>query len=151
MGKKDKQNKKQKYWPDRREQPPKKDRSQAKLTKALNLALLVAKINSQTWYEMEGALNALQRLAMIKSQDTAHRLKALRRMAKFFPSPTDETHKDRMLLINTLQAQSSLWDKIDGSIQRAKCLSHNEDVLLRGPWQFQGQELGSDEQPIMHT
>ena len=151
MGKKDKQNKKTKHWPDRREQLPKKDRSQAKLTKVMHQALLVAKINSQTWHEMEGALSALQRLAMLKSQDTAHRLNGLHRMAKHYPSPTDEAHKDRMLMINTLQAQYSQWDKIEGTIQRAKCLSHNEDVLLRGPWQFQGQELGGDEQPILHT
>ena len=150
MGKKDKQNKKTKYWPDRREKPTKEDRRHAKLRRAMNHALLVAKMNNQTWTEMEGALSSLQRLAVIKSQDTAHRLKVLRRLAKSFPSPTDETHKDRMLLINTLQAQSSQWDKIDGSIQRAKCLSHNEDELLRGPWQFQGPEMASDEQPLMH-
>ena len=104
----------------------------------------VAEINSHTWQDIAGAIQILQRVAMLKSQDTINMVKDMERQTKKGPASEELTREaiaDKIKIANTLIAQGMHWDKVEGALVRLQSLRHNEDELLRGPWEFNCQEL----------
>ena len=104
----------------------------------------VAEINSHTLRDIAGAVQILQRVAMLKSQDTSNMVKDLERQTKKGPAADELSRgaiRDKLTIANTLIAQGMHWDKVEGALVRFQCLCKNEDEILWGPWEFQCQEL----------
>ena len=104
----------------------------------------VAEINSHTLQDIAGAIQILQRVAMLKSQDTINMVKDMERQTKKGPASEELTRGaigDKIKIANTLIAQGLHWDKVEGALVRLQSLCHNEDEVLRGPWEFNCQEL----------
>ena len=108
--------------------------------------LAQAETNDHAWQDIVGAIQTIQRIVLIKSQNTLHLIKDLERQTKYGPK-SDELSKeaihDKLKLANTLIAQGMHWDKIDGALVRAHSLCKNEDETLRGPWAFTDPELAA--------
>ena len=142
-----------KYGETKKAKMSKSDRMVAKLTRALLRGLATAKINNHTFADLEGALASIQRLAMIKRQDTTAAITTLERqrvtMANHIEN-TAEMKRDQSKLYFALMAQGSMWSKIEGAVHSAKCVCTNEDELARGPWTFEGQALAADDMPLTH-
>ena len=104
----------------------------------------VADINHHTLRDIAGAVQILQRVAMLKSLDTRNMVKELEKQKKRGPSTEEvprEAFQDKITIANTLIAQGMHWDKVEGALTRIQCLCKNEDEILRGPWLFHSQEL----------
>ena len=104
----------------------------------------VAEINSHTLRDIAGAVQILQRVAMLKSLDTSNMVKELERQTKRGPNTGElprEAFQDKITISNALIAQGLHWDKVEGALVRLQCLCKNEDEILRGPWIFHSQEL----------
>ena len=122
----------------------KPNRKMRKFCSTMRKGKAVAEINHHTLQEIAAAVKVLQRVAMLKSQDTANMVMDLERLAKKGRAPeglTREAVGDKLKIANTLIAQGLHWDKVEGALIRLQCLCNNEDELLRGPWEYQSQEL----------
>ena len=100
--------------------------------------------NDQAWQDMVGAIKVLQRIAIIKNQDTLQVVKTLEQQTTKGPKEgeiSSEAINDKIRLANTLLAQGMHWDKIDGALVRLHCLCKNEDDILRCQWEFTSPEL----------
>ena len=105
-----------------------------------------AETNDQAWQDIVGAIKVIQRIAIIKNQDTLQLVKELERQTKKGPKTGEistEAVSDKIKLANTLIAQGMHWDKIEGALVRLHCLCKNEDEILRGHWEFTGPELAA--------
>ena len=110
----------------------------------MHRGLAQADTNDQAWHDMIGAIKVLQRIAIIKRQDTSHIVKTLEHQTTRGPKEGEvspEAIRDKIKLANTLLAQGMHWDKIDGALVRLHCLCKNEDDILRGQWEFTSIEL----------
>ena len=103
-----------------------------------------AETNDQAWQDIVGAIKVLQRIAIIKNQDTLQVVKALEQQTKRGLKNgeiSSEAINDKIRLANTLIAQGMHWDKIEGALVRLHCLCKNEDEVLRCQWEFTAPEL----------
>ena len=110
----------------------------------MHKGLALAETNSHAWQDIVGAIKIIQRVALIKSQDTLHLVKDLENQTKRGPDLDElsrEAVTDKVKLANTLIAQGMHWDKIEGALVRLQSLCQNEDETLRGPWEFSCPEL----------
>ena len=114
--------------------------------RTMHRGLVQAETNDQAWQDIVGAIKVIQRIAIIKNQDTLQLVKELENQTKKGPKAgelTSETVNDKIKLANTLIAQGMHWDKIEGALVRLHCLCKNEDEILRGHWEFTGPELAA--------
>ena len=110
----------------------------------MHKGLVLAETNSHAWQDIVGAIKIIQRVALIKSQDTLHLVKDLEKQTKKGPDSDElsrEAVTDKVKIANTLIVQGMHWDKIEGALVRLQCLCQNEDETLRGPWEFFCPEL----------
>ena len=111
---------------------------------ALRKGKTIAEINSHTLRDIAGAVQILQRVAMLKSLDTSNMVKDLERQTKKGQTTGEisrEAFQDKITISNALIAQGLHWDKVEGALVRLQCLCRNEDEIFRGPWDFHCQEL----------
>ena len=109
----------------------------------------VAEINSHAWQDIVGAIQIIQRMALLKSQDTLNMVKDMERQTKKGPDSDELTREaiaDKVKIANTLIAQGMHWDKIEGALVRLQSLCQNEDETLRGPWEFYSTELAPNKE-----
>ena len=110
----------------------------------MHKGMALAETNSHAWQDIIGAIKIIQRVALIKSQDTLHLVKDLEKQRKKGPA-LDELSKeavtDKVKIANALIAQGMHRDKIEGALVRLQGLCQNEDEILQGPWEFQCSEL----------
>ena len=105
-----------------------------------------ANTNDHAWQDIVGAIKVIQRIAIIKNQDTLQLVKELERQTKKGPKTGEistEAVSDKIKLANALIAQGMHWDKIEGALVRLQCLCNNEDDFLRGQWEFSAPELAA--------
>ena len=126
----------------------------SRFCRIVHKGLAQAETNDHAWQDIVGAIKIIQRIVLIKTQDTLHLVKELEKQTKKGPNTgelTSETVTDKIKLSNTLIAQGMHWDKIDGALALLHCLCKNEDEILRGPWAFTSPELavpqGQTEEP----
>ena len=116
----------------------------SRFCRTMHKGLAQAETNDHAWQDIVGAIKIIQRIVLIKTQDTLHLVKELEKQTKKGPNLDElssETVTDKIKLANTLIAQGMHWDKIDGALARVHCLCKNEDETLRGPWEFFCPEL----------
>ena len=104
-----------------------------RLCNTMHRGLVQAETNDQAWQDIVGAIKVIQRIAIIKNQDTLQLVKELERQTKKGPKTGEistEAVSDKIKLANTLIAQGMHWDKIEGALVRLQCLCNNEDVIL---------------------
>ena len=119
-------------------------RKLSRFCRTMHKGLALAETNSHAWQDIVGAIKIIQRVALIKSQDTLHLVKDLEKQTTKGPDLDElsrEAVTDKVKLANTLIAQGMHWDKIEGALVRVQCLCQNEDETLRGPWESFGPEL----------
>ena len=94
----------------------KEARKIAKFRRIMERALYFAEVNDSTWSDMVGAINTIQRVAILKAMDTLQSVKALEKQTKSGPDMTkmtSDTVADKIKLANQLIAQGTMWDKIE--------------------------------------
>ena len=131
----------------------KEARKIAKFRRIMERALYFAEVNDSTWSDMVGAINTIQRVAILKAMDTLQSVKALEKQTKSGPDMTkmtSDTVADKIKLANQLIATGMMWDKIEKTLHHAKLLCATEDTTLREHWKFKGQELQRDEPTVTH-
>ena len=141
--------KKQKKWKDKRDhnqsnEERKRVWKHKRFRRAMLEGMAQAETNDHAWQDIVGAIQTIQRIVLIKSQNTLHVIKGLEKQTKYGPKSdelTKEAIQDKLKLANTLIAQGMHWDKIDGALVRAHSLCKNEDETLRGPWAFTDADL----------
>ena len=116
----------------------------SRFCRTMHKGLVLAETNDHAWQDIVGAIKIIQRVALIKNQDTLHLVKELEKQTNKGPALDElsrEAVTDKVKLANTLIAQGMHWDKIEGALVRLQSLCQNEDETLRGPWEFLCPEL----------
>ena len=121
-------------------------RKLCRFSRSMHRGQAIAETNSHAWHDLVGAAKTIHRIALMKSQDTLHAVKALERHARqgtIQDEISKEAINDNIRLANTLIAQGMHWDKVEGALVRLQSLCANEDETLRGKWEFSSPELAS--------
>ena len=116
----------------------------SRFCRTMHKGLAQAETNDHAWQDIVGAIKIIQRIVLIKTQDTLHLVKELEKQTKKGPMMDElssDTVTDKIKLANTLIAQGMHWDKIEGALVRLQGLCQNEDEILQGPWGFTCPEL----------